>query len=138
MIAGVGPCEYLVKSYLKKFKNLKYLGNLEQKDLPLYYSAANITIVPSIHEEGFGRVILESLACETPVIGSNRGAIPEAINDSVGKLIEVSEFNIKLSIDDFYKNNTKLERLRRNCRAYAVKRYSDNNLNVFLEEYKKI
>ena len=87
-VAGVGPLETEIRRLASENRNLIYLGRVDNDELPDYYNAADLMIVPSTHEEGFGRVILESLACGTPVIGSNRGAIPEAMDTSVGKLIE--------------------------------------------------
>lgn len=134
-VAGFGPMESEVNNFVSKSKNIKYLGKVEQSKLPLYYSAADLLIVPSTHEEGFGRVILESLACGTPVIGSNRGAIPEAMDESVGKLINVTPQNIKKSVEYYYSNPKKLAEVSLETRSYAEHRYSDNNVKVIVESY---
>lgn len=132
-IIGNGPVEEDIRKI--KRNNLIYLGKVENNKLPLYYSAADLLIVPSVSEEGFGRVILESLSCGTPVIGSRRGAIPEAMNETVGKLIKVTPQNIKESVEYFYKNPIKLRALSKNARAFAEKRYSSNNLTAILLNY---
>ena len=129
-IAGSGPLEKASQKY--------YVGKISQTDLPTYYSAANVVIVPSTHDEGFGRVILESLACGTPVIGSNRGAIPEAMDNSVGKLIDITPVKIKDTIEYFYENPDKLKDLSNNTRAFAEKRYSSNNLIAILSCYSSM
>lgn len=50
---------------------------------------ARAVIVPSLYEEPFGMVVIEALACGTPVIGLNSGALPELItNRKNGLLIE--------------------------------------------------
>jgi glycosyltransferase involved in cell wall biosynthesis len=47
-------------------------------------------MVPSIFEEPFGLVAIESLACATPVIGLASGALPEIINDGkTGYIVDV-------------------------------------------------
>ncbi|MCH7951243.1 glycosyltransferase [Patescibacteria group bacterium] len=51
-----------------------FLGSQDQRVLPNYYSAAEVTIIPSSHES-FGIVALESMACATPVIVSNVGGL---------------------------------------------------------------
>jgi glycosyltransferase involved in cell wall biosynthesis len=61
---------------LKLEENVKMLGYVENKLLPLLYNAADITIVPS-YSEGAPLVIPESLACGTPVIATNVGGNPE-------------------------------------------------------------
>ncbi len=121
LIAGTGPMEASIPKS-------SYLGPIRNDLLPAYFSAADITIVPSTHDEGFGRVILESLACGTPVIAANRGAIPEALNESVGKLINISPKNIASTINYFFTHRSELAKLARKCRPFAISRYSSTNL----------
>ncbi len=47
--------------------------------LPAYYRAADVCVVPSRSLEGFGLVVLEALACGTPVIATDVGGLPEAL-----------------------------------------------------------
>lgn len=59
---------------------LTFVDALEQTMLPLYYSAAEVCVVPS-YSESFGIVALESAACGTPVVGSRVGGLPMIIDD---------------------------------------------------------
>lgn len=61
-------------------ENTRFVGHLANP--VALYQASDITVVPSIWAEPFGRVVIESMACQTPVIASNIGGIPEAITDS--------------------------------------------------------
>jgi glycosyltransferase involved in cell wall biosynthesis len=66
--------------------DVKYIGNLKgAKTLREYYSAADYTCIPSL-EENYPNVGIESALCGTPIIGSNRGGIPEQ-----SKIIEGSK-----------------------------------------------
>lgn len=134
-IAGTGPLENKIIKTSEKYSNLHFLGKIKQENLPANYSAASVLIVPSISEEGFGRVIMESLACETPVIASNRGAIPEAMDESVGKLISINPLNIKLTIEDLFKNPSKLKNLSKHARIFAQRRYSEDNAKSIIKAY---
>lgn len=59
---------------------------------------ARALIVPSTFEEPFGMVIIEALACGTPVIGLNRGAIGEIIEPGkTGLLVEYDPENPELA-----------------------------------------
>ena len=59
-----------------------FTGSIEQVRLPLYYSAADVTVIPSYYES-FGLVSLESLACGTPVIASDVGDMRNIINPGI-------------------------------------------------------
>ncbi|MBW4473473.1 MAG: glycosyltransferase family 1 protein [Stenomitos rutilans HA7619-LM2] len=49
-------------------------GRLTQEELPTYYAAADVSVVPS-HYEPFGLVTIEAMACGTPVVGSDVGGL---------------------------------------------------------------
>jgi D-inositol-3-phosphate glycosyltransferase len=57
-----------------------FVGRIQQKQLPLYYSAADVLVVPSYYES-FGLVGLESLACGTPVVATEVGAMRSVLQD---------------------------------------------------------
>lgn len=54
-----------------------YVGS----ELPALYANAEIFVLPSF-DEGFGLPVVEAMACGTPVIGSDGGALPEVIGDA--------------------------------------------------------
>lgn len=64
---------------LNEWVNL--IGYADDADLPTLYSGAIITLYPSLYE-GFGFPILESMACETPVITSNISSLPEVAGNA--------------------------------------------------------
>lgn len=134
-IAGDGPLKEKVIREAKGNKNLIFLGKIDNNDLPGYYNSADVLIVPSVHEEGFGRVILEALSCGLPVIGSRRGAIPEAMDSSVGYLVDVSSDSIANTLKHIYKNKIELNIKRRNARKYALKKYSKGNVLQIIKYY---
>lgn len=57
-----------------------FLGSIEQKALKDYYSAADALIVPSLYES-FGLVVVEALACGTPVLVSNVGKMRTIVKE---------------------------------------------------------
>jgi D-inositol-3-phosphate glycosyltransferase len=63
-----------------------FVGRIEQRDLPTYYSAADLLVVPS-HYESFGLVVLEALACGTPVAATQFGVAESVIQNDVNGVI---------------------------------------------------
>lgn len=56
-------------------------GWVSEADLPAFYTAADVVVVPSL-VEGLGLPVLEAMACGTPVVCSNAGALPEVVGDA--------------------------------------------------------
>lgn len=58
---------------------VKFTGHVDQGDLLSYYSTLGLLIVPS-QNEGFGLVVLEALACGTPVLVARSGGLAELVH----------------------------------------------------------
>jgi len=90
LIAGDGPerarLELLTRE-LHLSRWLRFLGELSDELLIHCYRAADVSLVPSVALEGFGLVVLESLACGTPVVASDAGGLPEVLAKLGYKLI---------------------------------------------------
>lgn len=81
LIIGNGPERRNLETLVSKLDlqdSVHFLGECSDDDLPRFYSAADVFIIPSIHE-GFCSPIIEAMACGTPVIGSNCTAIRETM-----------------------------------------------------------
>jgi glycosyltransferase involved in cell wall biosynthesis len=61
--------------------SIRWIGLIPDEDLPAFYSAAACFVYPSLFE-GFGLPVLEAMACGTPVVTSNRGALAELVGDA--------------------------------------------------------
>ncbi|MFQ5721294.1 MAG: glycosyltransferase [Candidatus Aminicenantales bacterium] len=72
-----------IKQFLRR-KNMRgrvfFLGSKKQNDLKKYYSTAEALIVPSLYES-FGLVVIEALACGTPVLVSQIGEMRNIIRE---------------------------------------------------------
>lgn len=82
-IIGKGKLRDNLEKFVKKNnleKNIEFLGFIPDEDLPKWYNKCNLTVVPSIFE-GFGITVIESLACGTPVIGTDTDGIRGIIKD---------------------------------------------------------
>jgi glycosyltransferase involved in cell wall biosynthesis len=61
-------------------------GRVSPEDLPLWYSASDLFCLLS-HDEGCPNVVLESLACGTPVIATDVGGLPEMVRDGASGIL---------------------------------------------------
>lgn len=60
---------------------VRFTGYVPDADLAHLYNAAAVLVLPSLLE-GFGLPVVEAMACGTPVVVSNRGALPEVVGDA--------------------------------------------------------
>ena len=59
-------------------ETIDFVGRVAQDELPVYYSAADVCVVPSFYES-FGLAALESMACGTPVVASRVGGLSTVV-----------------------------------------------------------
>jgi glycosyltransferase involved in cell wall biosynthesis len=62
-------------------ERVRFLGIVDDKDLPALYSGALAFVFPSLYE-GFGLPALEAMACGAPVACSNASSLPEVVGDA--------------------------------------------------------
>lgn len=80
VVCGVGPLELSLK---KKYPDVKWLGLLGREELAKVYSAADVFVFPS-KSETFGLVLLEAMACGTPVAAYPVDGPVEVLCDAQG------------------------------------------------------
>jgi len=100
---------------------VRLVGAAPQQELPLYYAAADVTVVPSYYES-FGMVALEAQACGTPVVASRVGGLPGVVRDGeTGYLVPwrcPQPFAEQLDL--LLRNDALRESFGRNARQWAV------------------
>lgn len=66
--------------------DVTFLGWVPNADLPPYYRAAAVSVIPSL-EEGFGIPAAEAMGCEVAVVASDAGGLPEVVEHGVTGLV---------------------------------------------------
>ena len=71
-------------------RGVRFLGHQNQDKVARIMNVSDLAVVPS-RVEPFGLVAIEALACGTPVVATNRGGLPEFVNENVGALVDVDD-----------------------------------------------
>jgi D-inositol-3-phosphate glycosyltransferase len=113
-----------------------FVGAVAHEQLPLYYSAADVTVMPSSYES-FGLVAVESLACGTPVVATRVGGLTSIVHDGeTGLLVPWRDAEMFAeSLRRVLEDTALRQRLARNARAsvlgYAWDRIADEHLTLY-------
>jgi glycosyltransferase involved in cell wall biosynthesis len=80
-----------IKPLIKGNPNVEFIGEITDHQKPSFLSAAHALLFPVNWPEPFGLVMIEAMACGTPVIAYRAGSVPEVIDDGVSGFIVNSE-----------------------------------------------
>jgi phosphatidylinositol alpha-1,6-mannosyltransferase len=124
-----------------------FLGFIEQKQLPKFYNASDLFVMPSYSTdadiESFGIVYSEASACGVPVVGGRGGGVSEAVLDGeTGLLVdpydvdELAEAMIGLLTDENLSRRLGTNGRRRIEQELSWKKVGEK-LNMILEQVVK-
>ena len=105
-------------------KNIRFVGRVPNGELSTYYSLADVVALPSVMRgEAFGTVLLESLACGTPVVASNIAGVKDVLkgNEKVGCYFHPKDF-VALA-HALVKEAAEKKRVTYDCRDFVIKNY---------------
>lgn len=119
-------------------KKIKYRGIADHKIKNKFYGQSRAFLAPIQWNEPFGLVFIESMACGTPVITFQKGAVPEVIIDGKTGFI-CSSGDEKAMIKAVKKIASMPEKeylqIRKNCREHVKKHFS---LERMVDDYEKV
>lgn len=138
-IVGTGPFkEYLEKMVTDlKLLNVEFIGSKWGEAAKEYIQKSRFVVIPSIWYENFPYVIAETYAMGKPIIGSNRGGIPENIDHGITGYIYEAEDYSKLSeyIRELWNNKEQTLEMGRQAKHKADLEYNDE---VFYQRLIKL
>jgi glycosyltransferase involved in cell wall biosynthesis len=112
---------------LKEAAHAEYVGEISEGEKAAFLGGARALLFPIDWPEPFGLVMIEAMACGTPVIGFNRGSVPEVIENGVtGFVVESIE-----EAADAAKRVAKLDRAR--IRAAFERRFTAEAMAIGYE-----
>lgn len=132
-----------ISCFIKGRGDIRFIAQLEQKisandlshqiywkdysqDIASFFEKINLLVVPSRVEEAFGRTAAEAGAYGLPAIVSNRGGLPEIVQDGETGLIFQAENPDQLAkkIQYFYQNPQEIKRMGQNGRKRVLDLFS--------------
>ena len=122
----VGYFNAKIKPHLNK--NIRYVGELTEDQLSVFYGKAKAFIYPIEWEEPFGLVVAESMACGTPVIAYKRGSMPELIENGKSGFV-VKDFggllNAMENVDKIDRREVRKRVEEHFSKEIMIKKYED-------------
>lgn len=113
----------LLAKQLKVEDNVKFVGSVEQERLVPYYQKANLLLLPSAHES-FGMVMVEAMACGTPVAALKGSGGPDEIVENGLNGILATKENYAKKVLDFVQSETLAFSLSKNARLLVEQKWS--------------
>ena len=107
-------------------EQIKYVGPLNDSGKNKYLGQAKALLFPIEWAEPFGLVMIEAMACGTPVIAFNRGSVPEVVDVNVTGIIVKDVNEMTEAVTEVAKIN------RKACREKANERF---NVHAIAQKY---
>ncbi|HSW96593.1 MAG TPA: glycosyltransferase family 4 protein [Candidatus Saccharimonadales bacterium] len=124
-------CQAYYETFVKPAldgRQTEWLGEVNEYDRNQLMSKAKAVIHPNTWNEPFGLVVIEAMACGAPVVGANKGALPEIIIDGETGYIVNNLEDMGKALKDIDKIN------RRRCREHVLVNFSAEQMTDHYEE----
>jgi len=136
-IAGTGHNKYIEKLKLGSRMEIEYIGFLNPED---FYPQIDVLIVPSLWNEPLGRIVFEAYSYGIPVIGSNRGGIPEIIEHGrTGFIFEPdNEYELLDLINGLLDNPSCIKTFKSRCLEKAKEFLPERIIQKYIKIYEQL
>ncbi len=138
LIGGDGPLRVMVEQYLSRYNlndRANFIGWIPRDDLSMYLNKLKLLVVPS-YTEGLPSIILQAMACGTPVLATLVGAVPDLIKDGDNGFFmednspECIAENVIRAL-----NHSNLNGIIKNARTFVEKEF---NYKTAVKQYRSI
>ena len=115
-------------------RRVEYVGHLGQEKLVALLQSAAVTLCTPVWAEPFGLVAIESLACGTPVVAFDRGAMSEILDAQTGVIVPPNDTD---AMAEGIKQAKRLSRY--SCRKLVLEKFSlETTIERYLEAFARI
>ncbi len=111
---------------------VEYIGEINDAQKPAFLSGAHALLFPIDWPEPFGLVMIESMACGTPVVAFNRGSVPEVIDHGVSGFIVHDEASAVAAVKRVDELDRTLVR-RTFDRRFTARRMAEDYVDLYEE-----
>jgi glycosyltransferase involved in cell wall biosynthesis len=128
IIGGDGKLRNYIEEYIEKTKvnkNVSFVGWIPHKELPKYLNQLKLLVLPS-YTEGLPNIMLEAMACGTPVLVTGVGAITDIIEDNKTGFIlkDNSSEYISQAIQNIFTCHNQLSKVSKNSRDLIERKFT--------------
>ncbi|MFM0620144.1 glycosyltransferase family 4 protein [Paraburkholderia nemoris] len=121
--------------------HVEFLGEISEQQKPGFLSGAKALLFPIDWSEPFGLVMIEAMACGTPVIAFNRGSVPEVIDHGVtGYICEDVQGAVGAlqRLDDMSRTEIRAQFERRFSARTMARNYLDSYTSLLLASRRPV
>ena len=122
-----------------QYRNLqiKFMGRIDEADLPALYSGAQLFVFPSL-AEGFGLPVLEAMACGTAVACANQSSLPEVGGSAVAYFDPTSCQQMAAVLQELVEDEAKLAELAHKGLVQAANFSWERTAVATLTQYRQL
>lgn len=128
----------IIEPKLKENTQVNYFKEVVGQDLVKLYQNAKLLLFTIDWDEPFGLVMVEAMACGTPIVAYGRGSVPEIVKDGVTAFVcEPGDFSCMVkSVRKIYEMPEKeYQELRQNCRKHVEENFT---VGKMVDGYEKV
>jgi len=121
-----------IKPLIEGNPNVEFIGEINDQQKPAFLSGAHALLFPIDWPEPFGLVMIEAMACGTPVIAFRSGSVPEVIDDGVSGFIVNNEDEAVAAVKRLHKLDRATVRATFD-RRWTARRMAEDYLDLYEE-----
>lgn len=142
VLIGSGPHEPAIRRALPRLGlagRVVFAGAIPSESMPAALNALDCLVLPSLTrpnwKEQFGRVLIEAMACEVPVIGSSSGEIPQVIGDAGWVFPERDVLQLASMLQRLWSDASLAQELSARGRKRVLERFTQRHIAAATQQF---